>query len=97
MKLTEYTLKNKKFPGKYVFALVSDLHGNNPTKALEILRGLSPDIILAPGDIFEPLNGEHKAKNEGIFRTKTIQTTAGIPKCGELFQASPGGFCGTPY
>lgn len=67
MKLTEYKIKNKKFPRKYVFALISDLHGNDPTEIIEILKNVKPDIILAPGDIFEPLDGAHDEINEAGF------------------------------
>lgn len=67
MKLTEYKIKNKKFPGKYVFALVSDLHGNEPSETVKILENMKPDFILAPGDIFEPLDGTNNSKNEAGF------------------------------
>ena len=68
MKLTEYRIKNKKFPGKYVFALISDLHGDDPEEIIEILKNISPDFILAPGDIFEPLDGSQDKVNEAGFR-----------------------------
>ena len=67
MKLTEYKIKNEKFPGKYTFALVSDLHGNKADGIIEILKEISPDFILAPGDIFEPLDGSYDAINESGF------------------------------
>ncbi len=67
MKLTEYKIKNKKFPGKYVFALICDLHGDSPEEIIDILRKMSPDFILAPGDIFEPLDGSCDDKNEAGF------------------------------
>ncbi len=67
MKLTEYKIKNKKFPGKCVFALLSDLHGNDPKPIIKLVREISPDFILAPGDIFEPLDGEHRDINEAGF------------------------------
>ena len=69
MKVTEYSIKNKKFDKKYVFALVSDLHGNDPSGIIEQLRGMKPDYILAPGDIFEPLDSaENDEKNEAGFK-----------------------------
>ena len=68
MKLTEYTIKNKKFDKRYVFALVSDLHGEDPTRVIEMLRDMEPDYILAPGDIFEPLDSaENDKRNEAGF------------------------------
>ena len=69
MKITEYSIKNKKFDKRYVFALVSDLHGDDPTKVIEMLKGIAPDYILAPGDIFEPLDSaENDEKNEAGFK-----------------------------
>ncbi len=67
MKITEYSIKKKKFPGKYVFALVSDLHGSDPTEIIKILEDMKPDFILAPGDVFEPLDGQHNEINEAGF------------------------------
>ena len=67
MKLTEYKIKNKKFPRKYTFALISDLHGEDPAEIIDILRKMSPDFILAPGDIFEPLDGSADRINEAGF------------------------------
>ena len=67
MKLTEYRIKNKKFHKKYVFALISDLHGDDPAEVIEILREMSPDYILAPGDIFEPMDGTNDDKNRAGF------------------------------
>ncbi len=34
-------------------AVASDLHGNDPTEALEHLRAASPDLILIPGDLMD--------------------------------------------
>lgn len=69
MKITEYKIKNKNFGRRYVFALVSDLHGQNPEEAIALLRDMDPDLILAPGDIFEPLDDPASdGKNEAGFR-----------------------------
>lgn len=62
MKITEYSIKNSKFDKRYVFALVSDLHGDDPTGIIEKLRDIKPDFILAPGDIFEPLDSAENDK-----------------------------------
>ena len=68
MKITEYGIKNKKFDKRYVFALVSDLHGDDPSGIIESLREMQPDFILAPGDIFEPLDSaENDKKNASGF------------------------------
>ena len=68
MKLTEYNIKNKKFDRRYVFALVSDLHGDDPAKIIKMLQSINPDFILAPGDIFEPLDtSDNDQKNEAGF------------------------------
>ncbi len=70
MRLTEYTIECDKIHGKYKFAVISDLHGCDPTAAIELLGSASPDFILAPGDIFETVDGSDKknnAKNERGF------------------------------
>ena len=64
MKLTEYKLRNNNLPDKKVFALVSDLHSENPEKVIKILKDMKPDYILAPGDIFEVMDGTKDEKNE---------------------------------
>ena len=58
MKETEYTLSGRRFGKSLCFALVSDLHGADPTPVIEALRRRKPDYILMPGDIFERLDGE---------------------------------------
>ena len=70
MKVSEYSIVNKKISQRYRFALISDLHGCNPTQAIEHLREISPDFILAPGDIFERVDGlraKHNKMNEKGF------------------------------
>ncbi len=71
MKLTEYKIKSERFTRRYVFALVSDLHGGDFGGAIELVKDISPDFILAPGDIFEPLDDEHKDINERGFEFLT--------------------------
>ena len=70
MKLSEYKIKCEKISGKYKFAVISDLHGCDPTLAIELLRKSAPDFILAPGDIFETVDssdGKKKKMNERGF------------------------------
>ena len=64
MKRTFYTLSGSAFEKKLTFALVSDLHGQDPRDVLEILKEERPDHILLAGDIFECLNGEKDEKYE---------------------------------
>ena len=67
MQLTEYKINNCNFNDKIVFALVSDLHGDDPSEIIDILKKMSPDYILAAGDIFEALDENHDAENESGF------------------------------
>lgn len=67
MKITEYKIKNDKFDKNCVFALISDLHGNDATPVIEALKRVKPDYILAAGDIFEHLNGANAEKNRSGF------------------------------
>ena len=64
MRVSEYSVVNKKIPIKFKFALISDLHGCDPTVAIEHLRKISPDFIVAPGDIFERVDGVKKKYNK---------------------------------
>lgn len=67
IQLTEYKITNPNFADKLVFALVSDLHGDDPKDIIDILKRVTPDIILAAGDIFEALDGSHDKENEAGF------------------------------
>ena len=67
MKLTEYTINNKKLGTNKVFALVSDLHSEDPTEKINCLQKMRPDYILAPGDIFEVMDGSRDEENENGF------------------------------
>ena len=64
MKLTEYGLSSDKIKGAVSIALVSDLHGCDACEAIDILKKASPDYIVAPGDIFEKLDGSCDEINE---------------------------------
>ena len=57
MKQTVYRLSKKRLGRSARFALISDLHGGDPTPVLEALKQKKPDAILMPGDIFETLDG----------------------------------------
>ena len=57
MKKTLYRIKNSNFKKRIYIALVSDLHGQDPSAVIEMLRRERPDYILCPGDIFERLDG----------------------------------------
>jgi len=67
MKLTEYTVINRALPEGLVFALVSDLHGCDPRGAIALVKRISPDYILAPGDIFEVMDGSRDRENEAGY------------------------------
>ena len=54
--LTEYTISSG-LPRRLVLGLVSDLHESDPKDVLEILRKISPDLILVAGDTFERHGG----------------------------------------
>ena len=64
MKLSEYKINCEKITGKYKFAIISDLHGCDPTRAIELLRRSSPDFILAPGDILEMVDARSARKRK---------------------------------
>lgn len=67
MKITEYKIIKNEFSGKCVLAIICDLHRSPSSEIVTELQKLSPDYILAPGDIFEPLVKKNMHKNcEGI-------------------------------
>ena len=61
MKKTVVRLPQGNFQKKLKFAIVSDLHGQNPDAVLALLSAERPDYILMPGDIFERLDGKDDA------------------------------------
>ena len=63
MKTTRYSLELSGFERELIFALVSDLHSNDPSRVIEILKAEAPDCILMAGDIFEALDGSCDEKN----------------------------------
>jgi len=58
MKHTHYTLSGHRFGKPLCFAVISDLHGGDPSAILDALKEASPNFILMPGDIFERLDGK---------------------------------------
>ena len=58
MRATEYKINNENIAASFKFAVISDLHGSDPSLAISILKSASPDFILAPGDIFERVDGK---------------------------------------
>ena len=66
MRLTEYKIENERLTGR-TFAVISDLHGCDPSEAILLLEGAKPDYILAPGDIFERLDGSCEKANESGY------------------------------
>lgn len=67
MVITEYTLTNSTISAGKVFALVSDLHSEDPAEKIKVLREMKPDYILAPGDIMEVMDGSCDEENENGF------------------------------
>ena len=57
MKRSVYEIKNSNFQKKICVAVVSDLHGCDPSAVIGALSEERPDYILMPGDIFERLDG----------------------------------------
>lgn len=70
MKETVYRVNIPRLRGlgkSLCFALVSDLHNEDPSEAIAALERRRPDYILMPGDIFELLDGTMQEKSEGGF------------------------------
>lgn len=68
MRATHDTVHARGFGRSLCFAVVSDLHGDDPSPAVALLRQERPDYILIPGDIFELLDREDIQENENGFR-----------------------------
>ena len=67
MKKTVVHLPQGRFPKSLKFAVVSDLHGQDPSAALAVLREEKPNYILMPGDIFERMDGARDACHENAL------------------------------
>ncbi len=68
MKKTFYNIRSESFTKALRLALVSDLHAQDHTKVLALLKETKPDYILLGGDIFEALDGRYAEKNDGAFQ-----------------------------
>jgi len=68
MRKTVYSLENTPFLKGLRFALVSDLHAEDPEKVIDILREIKPDYILLAGDILESLDGSRDDDNDKAFQ-----------------------------
>lgn len=76
IELNEYKIKNSSLKEGTVFALVSDLHSEDPVEIVRMLGEMSPNYILAPGDILEVMDGSCDEKNENGFNF--LRACAGI-------------------
>ncbi len=52
MKLNQYEIRCA-VSSPVKICVAADLHGKNSGNAIELLRGVKPDLILSPGDMFE--------------------------------------------
>ncbi len=82
LSVTEYNISQKAFAKKMTFAVVSDLHSREGSEVggiITVLKSKKPDLILAPGDIFERLDGtraqEHPAGHELLRACADIAPT----------------------
>ena len=80
MKIRSYRLSEERFGRRIRFALVSDLHGEDPEAALVGLRQAEPDYILMPGDILETLDG-----TESLARTRGLRLLTEAAKIAPVF------------
>ena len=79
MKKTFYEIKNAHFKKHFCIAVVSDLHGGDPSAVIELLREERPDYVLCPGDIFECLDGNDTDKyRNGLLLLKEAARIAPV-------------------
>jgi predicted MPP superfamily phosphohydrolase len=79
MNATHRTIRSRAFGRTLCFAIVSDLHGDDPTPALALLERERPDYILMPGDIFEGLDRTDIEANDSGFLL--MQKASAIAPC----------------
>ncbi len=79
MKATHYTISTRAIGRSLCFAVVSDLHGDDPAPILALLKQEKPDYILMPGDLFEGLDRTDIEKNENGFLL--MREAAAIAPC----------------
>lgn len=58
MKLTEYSIEKDSLEKRIKIAVISDLHGSDVSAVVSLLKDAAPDLILAPGDILERVDGK---------------------------------------
>ncbi len=68
MRKTVYKIDRGRFLKPLCFAIVSDLHGGEPSAVIDMLKDERPDYILMPGDIFERLDGSDSEKYQNGLR-----------------------------
>lgn len=68
VKTTYVSLPRGRFPKPCRMALLADLHGQDPTEPLHLLRKAHPDYVLCAGDIFERLNGADDVCHKNALR-----------------------------
>ena len=64
MRVNEYKMKSEKISGRWRFAVLSDLHGCDASRAISMLAPYSPDLIFAVGDIFERVDKSSMKMNK---------------------------------
>ena len=67
MRETHHTIHTNAFGRTLCFALVSDLHGEDPAPVVASVKKQAPDYILMPGDILEAFDRTDIAENENGF------------------------------
>ena len=67
MKKSYYSLADSSLPKGLRLAVVSDLHSQDPRRAIDALREIKPTHILMAGDILEALDGICDGKNGQAF------------------------------
>ena len=79
MKRTDYHIESATFGRSLCFAVLADLHGQDPSAVLDILYREKPDYILMPGDIFEGLDRTDIEANDSGFLL--MQKASAIAPC----------------
>lgn len=67
LKKTVYSLPLGGIPRALKIAVASDLHGNDPSGVLALLREEAPDLILIPGDIMDDAELRDKSSRGWAF------------------------------
>lgn len=67
MKITKHNIFTDKDGIDLTICLVADLHSKKYTKAINVIKALSPSIVLCAGDILERLDGYRDEQNKYGF------------------------------